>query len=705
MGCDCFSSQNKKSSQNNQNNQSYRDPLITEEKPLNLEIEQKNLRQLAEKRNAFIDNFFNRNFDSSGVEPNNTIFIKTLNKKMRITKDLIIVEEDLLLKVNLLTNGYFNSFGIILDENIKDIISKEVYIDEQKVDDSKCQANDYNMLIQFENTSNQQTRKVKIIQKIRKQIGDYGLQKLFLDREGIAARFLIYTDDDIIIDDVSNKHYILNKELNLAYFEGITTKETQNNHGFINYSKKINFQIYRNVQELTKDVENNIIRNKELDRQAKLNFIAKYKKVVITEYGQDVEEFNLMKISNYSEGQYLSNFSVGLYVDVKNQIDLVELNGKPYNYQYNNNSIHFNNYKCYNNQFLEVHLKYKYFTNEERDIYRQEMFLISDTKNTYIKSIVQIPDNYIIISTKDIFQKRPDINNLYFYQGISQEEKISEHFLFCFEKGKWDIDYQYDLEAENNIQKCEFTFNRIFKGGNLKEIKYDIIKPNANLTDSTNDDKYIFNYNNLNTNRAYINFKIKVENSTSNYSFNGRKELLTQIPNEEMQFFKNLVNQIIASDKTNYPNYKKIGKWVHNYITYNLQLKGKKMTAMEIYNIKQGVCEHYTKLYNTLLTAYGIDTVKVFGYAKNLTENNSKVLKRKDSLNINKDTLERHAWTLAKIDGEWVPLDATWDLFDKKLPIIHIFQNYGDSGAFLKYNADNKVNYKLTKENINYIKN
>ena len=88
MGCECFS-KNKKS---NQNNQSYTDPLVTEANPLNTEIEQKNLRQSAEKRNAFIDNFFNKNFDSStGVEKSNTIFIKNLNKKMKLTKDIIIV--------------------------------------------------------------------------------------------------------------------------------------------------------------------------------------------------------------------------------------------------------------------------------------------------------------------------------------------------------------------------------------------------------------------------------------------------------------------------------------------------------------------------------------------------------------------------------------------------------------------------------------
>ena len=60
---------------------------------------------------------------------------------------------------------------------------------------------------------------------------------------------------------------------------------------------------------------------------------------------------------------------------------------------------------------------------------------------------------------------------------------------------------------------------------------------------------------------------------------------------------------------------------------------------------------------------------------------------------------------MAKIDGEWVPLDATWDLFDKKVPITHVFQNYGDGGEGIVYNADNKVEFTTTKENIKYIKN
>ena len=178
---------------------------------------------------------------------------------------------------------------------------------------------------------------------------------------------------------------------------------------------------------------------------------------------------------------------------------------------------------------------------------------------------------------------------------------------------------------------------------------------------------------------------------------------MTKIPPEDVQFFNNLANNIIQSDQTNYSNYKKLGKWVYNHLKYNLDFTGKIYTAKEIYNIKQGVCEHFTLLYNTLLTAYGIEAVKISGYAKDITENNLKVEKKKDNEDNNKDPTEKHAWTLAKIDGQWVPLDSTWDLLDKNVPVTHVFQNYGDFKTYIVYNVDNKVNYTLTKDNIKYV--
>ena len=710
MGCclPCLSTKDKSGNKKKpQDKNATIDPLYADITNIDLGQELLNQNKIKEKQNLtqrkreeFINNFFSKNLGLYDITKSNSIFITNLTKKMQISKDIIIIEEDFILKVSLDSpNSYFDNFWMIND----DIISKEIFIDDIKVDASRFEVKDFSIKLELEKMSNNQTKKIRIIQKIKNQFDNYASQQLVLHKQGILTRYLIYVDDDLNLDDISNKKYILNKELNLAYFEGITTNETENFHGYIIYSKKINFQIYKYIPELSEETIQNIIRNKERDNKPNLNYIAKYIKVVMTEYGQDIDEINLMKVSNYDSGKYLTSFSKGFYKETRKEIDLVELNGKQYPYQVKNDSVEFNNINCYNNQFIEVHLKYKYYTNETKDIFRQENLLISNLKNTYLKSFVQIPDNYIIIATKDIFKNSPELKNTYFYKGISNEESITETFKFCYESAKWEIDYEYLLQAPNNINYCEFTLNKIYKGGNLKEIQYDI-KKEGNLTES--EDKFIFKYDNLNKNNTKINFNIKVENSTSNYYFNENKEYYTQIPPEDLPFFQNLVNQIINSDKTDYPIYKKIGKWVHNNIKYNLQLTGAKFTAKEILNNKQGVCEHFTKLYNTLLTAYGINAIKVSGYAKNITENNKKVKgKKDDGNNQNEVSTERHAWTLAKIDGEWVPLDATWDLFDKNVPITHIFENYGDGGEKIKYNTDNIVKFKRTKENIKYIKN
>ena len=712
MGC-CFSKGNKGPKKpkipydpNSSKAQVYQDNANSAVEDLIIEKNQikENNDLKRRKRDEFVENFCNKNFNLNGTEPSNNIFMKNLNKKMIISKDIITVEEDFIIKVNLDNpNAYYNNFGMNLDADSNDMISKEIYIDDIKVDDSSFEVRGSSIRLQFDKTSNNQTRKVRIIQKIRNQFDDYSSQRLMLGPEGMAVKYLIYLDDDLNLDDVSNKNYTVNKELNLAYFEGITTKETEYSHGFINYSKKIDFIIYKYIPELSKDTVQNIIRRKEANKAKGFNIIAKYIKIVITDYGQDIEEIILRKTSNYDSGEYLPGFSIGFYKDTRYEIDIAELNGKSHPYTKINDCIEFNNIKINNNQFMEIHLKYKYYTNEDKNIYRQENILLSFLNNSYCKSIIQIPDNYVVISTNDIYKQSADIKNTYYYQGIINEDKLSELFKLCLEKARWEIEYEYILEAQNNIKKCEFSMNKIFKGGNLKEIEYNINKDGANLIDSG--DQYIFKYENLNTNQAKLNFKIKVENSTSNYYFDGNNEYLTEIPPEQTQFFSNLAGQIVNSDKTDFPDYKKIGKWVYNNIKYNIQLTGAKFTAMEIYKNKQGVCEHFTILYNTLLTAYGIDAIKCSGYAKDITEYNAKVKKRKDEENQNEDPTERHAWTLAKIDGEWVPLDATWNLFDKKVPITHVFENYGNGHEKIVYNSDNKVEFKRTKESVKYIKN
>ena len=79
---------------------------------------------------------------------------------------------------------------------------------------------------------------------------------------------------------------------------------------------------------------------------------------------------------------------------------------------------------------------------------------------------------------------------MYYYQGIPKKDKMDDVIRFCRKKAKWDIEYEYTLDANSNIKDCEFSLNKVFKGGNLKELKYDINKNGATLEEQGN--KYIF---------------------------------------------------------------------------------------------------------------------------------------------------------------------------------------------------------------------
>ena len=41
---------------------------------------------------------------------------------------------------------------------------------------------------------------------------------------------------------------------------------------------------------------------------------------------------------------------------------------------------------------------------------------------------------------------------------------------------------------------------------------------------------------------------------------------------------------------------------------------------------------------------------------------------------------DAHAWSLIKIDGKWLPFDATWGIFSGKFPVSHVFKQFDCKG-------------------------
>ena len=375
------------------------------------------------KRDTFIKDFFNKKFNYEDDQRTST-FIKSQKKKMKISKNSIYIEQDLIVTIKTDNpNTYSDCFWFLLDENVNELKSKQIFVDDQKVDDTKFEIDGKNIKIEYKDMYNGEIRKIKIIQEIEKSLINYQFQKLLLNDKNIPVQFLIYTEDNIKIDDVTNENYKFNKELNLAYFEGKTTNETALGHGYIYYSKIVNFQIYKFIPEYIKK-EDEIITTKQNSSGARvINVLAIYKKVIITDEGQDIDELFKFKLTNYDPGTFSTDISHGLMKNTKFEVNLVELNGKKADYTEGDSTITINNVGIFNNQFGEIHVKYKYFTNEEKNIVRQESIITSNAKDTYCKLILKIPDKYVYLSNKDIFQKDPKNNGIYFLTVYQKMKK------------------------------------------------------------------------------------------------------------------------------------------------------------------------------------------------------------------------------------------------------------------------------------------
>ena len=612
-----------------------------ENKNINIKIDKKNnienINDIISKQNNFISNFFKDKIPDNIPNPNSKsgIFMKNRKKLIKISsKKLEINDEFILTVINTGERYYYHKFHYNLDSKNSDKIN--IKIDNKIINVEEFEKNEKMIKLEFEKLYNGQSLDIKINYEYENENNkDYFSLSLHMKSIGYT-KFLIYAIDNIKIDKITNNSFVFENNLNLCYFEG---KIDEKINGAVYFSRKFYFEIYDYIPEF-KEKEEEIIKNKEKNKKAKRNILSRYKLMEICDDGSIIEDIYKFKISNYKNDIYMKSFTYTFIKNTEFKIEFFKLNGKEIKYAKFNDYIKIEPFGAYDNQYAEIHIKYKYKYNKINDFYRQESFHSRNSKDTYVNYLIKFPQKYICIKTNEIFTK--DIlfnNNQLYYKGIGTEDEIKEKITLTLRKYTWNINKEFILFQEKNFSFLNFKTRRIFKGGNLKEKSYEIIKNNVDkFKEDEENDTFIFNYKNLDSNKVNIILKLYVENSTSDYIYKFGDKFITKIPEEDKDFFKNLCENIIKQNKENFPIHKIIGKWVHNYLKYDLSFHGKKMSAKEIYKKKAGVCEHYTILYNTLLIANGIDAVAVSGISLLKIDEIEKNNNEKDEENISEES-------------------------------------------------------------------
>ena len=391
-------------------------------------------------------------------------------------------------------------------------------------------------------------------------------------------------------------------------------------------------------------------------------------------------------------------------IDVNVEIILFEIDGKSADYIREKYSIRFD-IKLKNLEINKIHIIYKEFPLYEKSIsslYRRKSYGIShrlggrDAEFNLINK-----SNMEIISFADefFFDKG---NNEYYWKGKVPVDGKETKIILSKKEAEVNFYEKYTITTTNNSSIGNVLINIPFcyKDGNYQEIIFKKrINPKIEIKSDENRKIYEMYFMDLKSEKITFNIEGKVINRCKGeWIINlTNEEIETLIPQEfkdNKEAFKQISEKIIKQydeqhkdDLINVPKVAKIGKWVNKHIIYDITYIGlNDIPAMETYNSRKGVCHHKTKLFNALMYSLGYQVLYLLGFAvynkKNFSIENS------------------HCWSLIKIDGKWLPYDATWGIFSGKLPVTHIFKRFNYNNLNVMCNNDKVYEQIYVKGNI-----
>ena len=345
------------------------------------------------------------------------------------------------------------------------------------------------------------------------------------------------------------------------------------------------------------------------------------------------------------------------------------------------------NYTLFSGEYIII--KYSYLITKETPeiLFRQESISVPGIyKGGICDYKFVLPDSYSNLGLKSYnFTKESD--KIYTYKGNCPSEQIADEVRLSPKESFWIADLGINFESQEQIRNnVTVVFPRMYRGGKNRNENYTITTYEGEVLNESNiikDEIFLeASIPGKNNKKIGVNLTTAFSNKLDDEFIVYTSENFYDIKKDNINdTIKTKAEEILNNRSSEYkdkPNYYKIGKFVNSYMTYDLSFHGKNLTVNEIYEKKRGVCEHYTILYNAMLNAIGIKTIKTFGWAFD-----------KDQTYANESTVG-HAWTVALINDSFIELDSTWGLFEG-IPAGHILKGF---------NQEEYSYYSSTKQNI-----
>ena len=626
-----------------------------------------------------INSYLSKFREKLNISINNKI-LNNNKSKIKEIKTLVDINSVILLELdNIIKENKDNSGQSI--ENL--LINIQNDINDLNLNDNKNEAN-------FENKCEEINKNINSIKDI---FNNFEINKNKFDKKNINVEKGIkeLKNEHNQLIEQEKKNIINNKKNNDAKNKNKNINNNNNNNNANKRKKIIEQSFLYNVKNANKKLDLyktvNLFKNDENELDNNIEFSELIKKnyheicYIYDEYDIHDIYYTLKAVGLPDNESFLES---NLLLDNDDEIEILEftLDDIPSNYSKENSNYITFNINLYNLDSIKVHVIYK----EKKDLSNKLHFwkyygLNANFAGINSKYSLILKCNYDIIDFDEFFLIR-NINNQeeveYIWGGVIPNNGKRVKITFSKKEAIWSFEQKFKFNFEGNIKNSQIFIPVEFVGGNNEIINITPSSPQTkNITLDEKNKQYIIKFINIKSKVAEIIIKGKLKNKCKGgWNINlTDKEVEKLMPEEDVknknklkQIAQKIIDEFDKNNKNNdfeFLDYMKIVTWVKNNIKYDYNLVLKKHSALQIYNMKTGVCYHYTRLSNALLYALGYKVLHVSGYCSD------------DDNEFGIGNL--HAFSLIKLkDNKWYPFDSTWGVFTGKLHVGHVFRMIGN---------------------------
>ncbi|MDX2082566.1 MAG: transglutaminase domain-containing protein, partial [Rickettsiales bacterium] len=283
--------------------------------------------------------------------------------------------------------------------------------------------------------------------------------------------------------------------------------------------------------------------------------------------------------------------------------------------------------------------------------------------------------------------------NSFVYSSIVPPQGVREFIKLTPSQSTWEIALKTEIKSEQSLGKIVAKVPIFFQSAHQKVDNYQTFA-SVDWKDQKTDNNFKTLSFDTVANKILIINNAKITTGTVNRRISSRDpKNYINVTLEEASLLSPILQQIKNEQiYSNIPLYAKIGKFVHEYLKYDISYLGRLPNLQEIVRGRVGVCTEYARLYDALARLAGIPSIIIDGAACGEYQE-----------------CQGHSWNMIYHEGNWIEVDPTWDLMSGIVSSSHVYFNDNNKGItgveYFNKSANIKVKIDLEMnliDTINY---